>query len=284
MAYASRTLTRSQVNYAQIEKEMLAIVFGCTRFHDYVYGLKEVQIETDHKPLEAILKKPLHQAPVRLQRMILQIQKYPLVVTYRPGKELVLADTLSRAYLEDQTTDVQDEDVEVHLLNTLPISENKLKLILNESLQDTALQELKKVVQKGWPDRKQSCPPHTLPYWNFRDEIAIHNNILFRGERVIVPKKLQPEMLKIIHGTHLGIEKCKRRARDILYWPGMNAQIEDVVSNCQVCAKYKRNNTKEPLLPHDTPERPWAKVGSDLFKIEGKTFLVLVDFYSGFLV
>ena len=89
-------------------------------------------------------------------------------------------------------------------------------------------------------------------------------------------------MLKIIHGAHLGIEKCKRRARDVLYWPGMNAQIEDVVSSCPVCAKYRRNNTKEPLLPHDTPRRPWAKVGSDLFEIGGKTFIVLVDYYSGF--
>ena len=159
VAYASRTLNRSQVNYAQIEKEMLAIVFGCTRFHDYVYGLKEVQVETDHKPLEAILKKPLCQAPVRLQRMILQIQKYPLVVVYRPGKELVLADTLSRAPI--QSTDIQEEDVQVHTLNTLPISENKLGLIENESRQDPALQELKKVVQKGWPDRKQLFSTHS---------------------------------------------------------------------------------------------------------------------------
>ena len=69
VAYASKALSRSQINYAQIEKEMLAVVFGCTRFHDYIHGLKEIQVETDHKPLESILKKPLHQAPMRLQRM-----------------------------------------------------------------------------------------------------------------------------------------------------------------------------------------------------------------------
>ena len=72
VAYASKAITRSQDNYAQIEEEMLAIIFGCTRFHDYVYGLKEIHVETDHKPLEAILKKPIHQAPARLQRVILQ--------------------------------------------------------------------------------------------------------------------------------------------------------------------------------------------------------------------
>ena len=61
VAYASKALTKSQQNYAQIEKEMLAIVFGCTRFHEYIFGLRTVEIETDHKPLEMILTKPLHQ-------------------------------------------------------------------------------------------------------------------------------------------------------------------------------------------------------------------------------
>ena len=76
---------------------MLAIVFGCTRFHDYIYGMVDVTVETDHKLLESILKKPLYQAPIRLQKMIMTIQRYNIKVRYRPGKELVIADTLSRA-------------------------------------------------------------------------------------------------------------------------------------------------------------------------------------------
>ena len=84
---------------------MLAIVFGCTRFHEYIYGMPQVEIETDHKPLEIILKKPLHQAPARLQKMVLVVQKYPISVKYRPGKELVIADTLSRASAPDKDSD-----------------------------------------------------------------------------------------------------------------------------------------------------------------------------------
>lgn len=94
---------------------------------------------------------------------------------------------------------------------------------------------------------------------------------------------MQHEMLKLIHSSHLGIGKCKRRARDILYWPGMNTGIEDTVSKCQVCSTYRRNNQKEPLLSHPVPKRPWARVGADLFEINSKTFLVLVDYYSGFI-
>ena len=94
VAYASRALTTCQQLYAQIEKEMLAIAFGCTRFHQYIFGMPTIEVETDHKPLEAILKKPLHQAPARLQRMIMSIQKYSINLVYRPGKQLVIADTL----------------------------------------------------------------------------------------------------------------------------------------------------------------------------------------------
>ena len=138
------------------------------------------------------------------------------------------------------------------------------------------------MVQNGWPKRRCECPSATKSYWNYRDEISIQDDIIFRGERVIIPRKIQHEMLQIIHGAHLGVEKCKRRARDVLFWPGMSSQIEDVVSSCQICAQFRQSNQKEPLLPHEIPQRPWAKVGSDLFEIRGQTFLIMVDYYSGF--
>ena len=86
VCYASRSLNSA---------ELLAIVYGCTKFHQYVYG-KKVKVQTDHKPLEALFKKPLFQAPQRLQRMMLRLQRYDLQVEYEPGKNLLIADTLSR--------------------------------------------------------------------------------------------------------------------------------------------------------------------------------------------
>ena len=71
ITYTSRALTDTQQQYAQIDKEMLAVVFGCTKFYDYIYGVPNIEVESDHKPLEAILRKPLHQAPLRLQKMIM---------------------------------------------------------------------------------------------------------------------------------------------------------------------------------------------------------------------
>ena len=76
VAYASRALTSTEQKYAQIEKEMLAVVFGCTRFHKLLYGKDDVTIESDHQPLESLLKKTMSAAPLRIQRMRLKLQPY----------------------------------------------------------------------------------------------------------------------------------------------------------------------------------------------------------------
>ena len=181
VAYASKSLTTCQQNYAQIEKEMLAIVFGCTRFHDYIYGLPNVGVETDHKPLESILKKPLHQAPLRLQRMIMSLQKYPITVCYKPGKELLVADALSRSPLPEEASDLELKKYDISSLHLLPISETKLEIIKQKTLTDNSLQELSTMIKRGWPSTRSATLPGAKPYWNFRDEISIIQGILFKA-------------------------------------------------------------------------------------------------------
>ena len=101
VTFASRAITDAETRYAQIGKELLAVVFLFNRFHQYVYGAT-VMVESDHKPLEAITKKQLSATPPRLQRMLLQLQKYTFTLIHKPGKEMLLADTLSRPYLKDE--------------------------------------------------------------------------------------------------------------------------------------------------------------------------------------
>ena len=283
IAYASRALTTCQQHYAQIEKEMLAVAFGCTRFHEYIFGMPTIEVETDHKPLEAILKKPLHQAPARLQRMILSIQKYSINLVYRPGKQLVVADALSRAYLPNQPEDNTSYEFEVNVVTTLPISAPKLNQLQSMTKSDSDLQKLMRLTENGWPDHKSKVPSCCLPYWSFRDQISFSNGILFKGEKIIIPKAMQPEMLKLIHRSHQGIAKSLSRARDVLYWPGMSSQIQDVISSCVTCDMYQRKNQKEPLIPHSVPDRPWSKLGIDIFELHGKQYLLIVDYYSGFI-
>ena len=190
---------------------------------------------------------------------------------------------LSRTPFPEVADELEFQQFDINILHTLPITEPKLEEFKRQTRQDPALRELLNTVQEGWPEHKANLLPGARPFWNLRDEITYHHGILFKGARVIVPNSMRPEMLKLIHSSHLGIDKCKRRARDIVYWPGMSAQIEDLVSNCPTCATHQRNNPKQPLLPHPVPSRPWERVGADLCELAGKHYLILVDYYSNFI-
>ena len=114
IAFASKSLTDIEVIYAHIEKETYAILFGCKRFHQMVYG-RPVKVESDHTPIESIWKKPLHSAPPRIQRMLLQLQKYDLHIEFVKGTSIPLADTLSRKFLPNTYPDLSEGlDLHVH--------------------------------------------------------------------------------------------------------------------------------------------------------------------------
>jgi hypothetical protein len=144
VSYASCALTKTQQNYAQIEKECLAVYVGCTKFHQYVYGQK-VTVFTDHKPLEVIFKRDLTKTPARIYRILFQLKAYDLDVKWVPGKELFIPDTLSRAYLKEEMDEntIKDLEIHVHAFSTsLPISNNKTDLLLQETATDDTMQEL----------------------------------------------------------------------------------------------------------------------------------------------
>ena len=110
IAFASHTLTQSKQNYCQLEKETLSIVFACNKFHQYLYG-RPFEVQNNHKPLKAIFTKPINKCPPRIQRFMLFLQKYDLHLEYIPGKEMVIADTLSRASMKNKTQKLPDAEL-----------------------------------------------------------------------------------------------------------------------------------------------------------------------------
>ncbi|PFX21905.1 Retrovirus-related Pol polyprotein from transposon 17.6 [Stylophora pistillata] len=168
VAYASRSLTDAESRYAQIEKELLAIQFSLERFNQYTYG-KQVTIESDHKPLEAIVKKALASAPLRLQRILLRMQKYDYTLEYKPGKELVLPDMLSRAPLPETTSGSMEEEIALHvhlLTSNLPVSKPKLEEIKEATANDPSMKELNEMIKFGWPKTKSHMPANIQVYWH----------------------------------------------------------------------------------------------------------------------
>ena len=157
VAFASRALTPMETQYAQIEKELLAIVYACDLFDAYIYGRDTVHVETDHKPLESIMLKPLNSAPKRLQRMLLKLQKYNLQVKYKKekGEKMFLADTLSCAYLpEVNTCEVAQNLEKVDHTNSLALSDDRLLQLKHASANDPVLQVLRETIRCGWPESK----------------------------------------------------------------------------------------------------------------------------------
>ena len=141
----------------------MAIVCGCEKFDQYLYGHK-VTVETDHKPLVSISQKSIQSAPRRLQRMILRLQRYDVRITYKKGAEMYLADALSRAYPENSTPLKTLPSVfchameELQLAEHLPISTKRLKQIQEPTSADHSLQAMMDLVLQGWPDDKSKVP------------------------------------------------------------------------------------------------------------------------------
>ncbi|XP_063955561.1 uncharacterized protein K02A2.6-like [Lytechinus pictus] len=282
VAYASKAFTDAQTRYAQIEKELAAIVFGCKKFHQYIFG-RTVDVETDHKPLETIFKKPLHASPPRLQKMLLNLQKYDLRVTYEKGVNLFISDCLSRNFLANQSDDVDVEEIPICIIDKLPIADKRMKEIKDETKKDETLQKLRKAILTGWPNEKREVSEEIRQYWEYRELLTVEDELICKDARVIVPKSLRKKMIGKVHcHAHQGIEKTKKLARDIMYWPGMSAQIADIVASCEICNTYKQNNANEPMIGHTKPDQPWQKVGSDILELNGKHHLILVDYYSSF--
>ncbi|KAL7865172.1 hypothetical protein SRHO_G00104190 [Serrasalmus rhombeus] len=279
VAFASRVLTDTETRYAQIEKELLAVVFACTKFRDYIYG-KPTIVETDHQPLVTILKKPIHAAPARLQRMLLRLQSYDITLVYKKGKLMYVADTLSRApNSQIFQSMVENDTFEVMSVNY--ISTARLEDLRRHTAEDSVLQTLSTVIQRGWPPRKSQLQPAVSLFFPYRDELTVEDGIIMKGHKTVIPQSLHREYINIVHKGHPGIEATKRRARSIIFWPNMSTNITEELLSCAVCNSTKSHQQKEPLQLHAIPDLPWSIVATDIFEWHGKHYQVLVDSYSG---
>ena len=202
---------------------------------------------------------------------------------------MFIADHLSRASIGE--TGPQDEEFQVFAvevegmgpLNSVKISSERLAQLQKATEQDPIMQTLKTTILVGWPEHREQTPVHIREYWNYREELTLHNGVLFKNQKVIIPKAMRPEMISRIHSSHLGIESCLQKARDLVFWPSMNSEIKEAVIKCSVCAEYQAKNPKQPMQSHSIPDRPWSKVGTDLFSLHSNDYIVLVDYYSDFI-
>ena len=236
ISYASKTLSTTELNYSNIEWELLGLLFTITHFKHFTYG-RLVHIITDHKPLVSLFRKSLVDSSPRLTRMLIQFLDYTLEVTYQPVAQMHLSDAISRLSTHDNSkgTTIENLDISTHAIEELT-SFNSLSVdkICQHTTKDQTMQLLIQHINDGFPESSTKLPDSIKAYFSFRDELTVCYGIILKGHnRIVIPESLRPQAVNILHNkAHLGLSKTLERVRTCMYWPGITDAIKDSISSC----------------------------------------------------
>ena len=281
ISFASRTLSNTERNYAQIEKEALSIVWGIKKFHQYLYGRKFTLV-TDHKPLTTIFS-PSKQISMlstnRLNRWALFLMAYRYDIVYRSTDKHANADCLSRL---PNTNNKMDLDLECATVNIQQIESLYIdvKRMARATETDTDLSRVLYYTKYGWPSNVEA---NLQAYHRRKQEIVTEENCLLWGMKVIIPQKLQNIILRILHEGHPGIVRMKELARSYVWWPNINSDLEHLVKKCHSCQEQQNLPPKAILHPLEFPSTPWERIHVDFAgPFENRMWMVIVDAHSKF--
>ena len=292
VAFCSRTMTPAETNYAQIEKECLASTWVCERLSQYLVGLDSFTLITDHKPLlPHINTRDIANTPIRVQRMLLRLMRFNAKAVHSQGKDMHVADALSRNPLSIADKDQKDveylvNEIEAHVMmveTCFPATAEKLDEIRQRTMSDPTLQRVIHFTLHGWPNQSRSIDPSLKVYHAERANLTYTDGLLLYCDRLVIPATMRLDILERIHEGHWGITKCRERAAQAVWWPNMSSDISDRVSKCPECITKQSRQTKQPLITRPLPDYPWQRIAVDLFELNGKHFMVQVDTFSRFL-
>ena len=131
-------------------------------------------------------------------------------------------------------------------MTVLSISADRMTELQRETLVDATMQKLAKFMKEGWPGHERSVPPDVKPFFPFRD--VIENDVILKGPKAVVPKSLQSTYIAILHKGHMGADRTKQLASDVVYWPKVRQDIESAVSQCSACNSCKAHLQKQLLI------------------------------------
>ena len=159
-------------------------------------------------------------------------------------------------------------NVSLPLDHFLLVPDHQLKELPREMAFDPTLQFVKKAVLDGFPDTKDEQPAVIHQYFEIRDELSVDDGVILKGQRCIIPQTLRQKIKQKQHNSQIGSHGCFCRARETVYWPGMNTEITDYIQKCNVCMSLQSNQTKEALIFHEPTSRPWEKVATGIFTLD----------------
>ncbi|XP_063627468.1 uncharacterized protein K02A2.6-like [Cydia splendana] len=274
VAYASRVLNAAEVNYSQIQREALGIVFGIKKFHQYLYG-RRFLLRTDHKPLVSIFGDKggiPSMAASRLQRWAVILSGYQYDIEYVPTDKNG-ADALSRLPVGKQAADRTEVTYVQFVQDFLPITSDQVRANLKT---DDLLRKVVMYLQSGWPAKCDD--PELQSYWVRRHELYSEAGCVMWGYRMVIPTTLRNDVLRELHIGHFGVVKMKSLARSYVWWPGIDAEIEKTCMECTTCALEAPAPAKSTPQAWPYLEEVWSRLHMDfLGPLNGMTYLVVVD-------
>jgi len=211
----------------------------------------------------------------------MKLWPYDYTIEHKPGAEMVLPDALTRLG-QAETGAFTDLEVQIHQL--IDISKARYDEMVKETENDDELALLKKYIHLGWPASIKSVPESIRSYWGLRFDMSTLDGLVMIGSRIAVPKTLREKVLTDIHEGHQGVEKCKLRAKDAVYWPGIYKDIEVIVGSCDTCQELLNAQPKCPMISMEVPSCPWEILGADLFWCKSQWYLLITDYFSKFPV
>ena len=272
--FASRSLSDVERRYSQTEREALAVVWGCERFHLYLYGI-DFELITDHKALQSIFS-PTSRPPARIKRWVLRLQPYSYRIKHISGPRNI-ADCFSRL---TQTTAAPATDGGEHYARFVALHAVPTALEESDIQRETAKDEELQLIVTSLPaGKKHDCPRAYRTVWA---ELSVANGMLLRGSRLVVPQALRRRVLDLAHEGHQGIVRTKEKLRSGVWWPGVDVDAERLVRSCHACQVVSSGSPPEPVSSTELPAGPWQDLNVDLCGPfpDGQSLLVLVDQYS----
>ena len=250
VGFASRSLTLTERKYSQLDKEALAIIFAVKKYHQFLYG-RQFALKTDHKPLVHIFSEK-KATPVlasgRIQRWALALGAYSYTIQYREGKNNVCADAMSRLPLKSTFTLTPKPKELIHLMEYLDTSPTTSMQIKQWTDRDPELSKVRDWILSVWPEKEVTDDIY-LPYWRRRYELNVEDGCLLWGNRVVIPKRGREAVIKMLHEGHTGIVRMKSFARSYVWWPGIDADLEQCVKLCASCQIQRKSPPVVPLHP-----------------------------------
>ena len=290
IAFASRTLSAAERNYATNEREGLSAIWACEHWEKFLLG-RPFKLRTDHASLTSLLTKHTSKRKsAKFARWLEGLSAFEYTVSHIRGEDNVISDFLSRLPLDNQTMAIDDDDEELTINALTKEAGISIDIIQDETERDETLNTIyKHVYNSDWP-HKNAIKQAVMPYYKLRDELSTQNRIIMRDNRFVVPSSMQARIMTIAHEGHPGIVRMKRQLRQHYWWPGMDKQIEHFVKKCVPCNDSEKSHkpTKQAHQHTPVPDKPWTKVAIDITgpfanaPQHQRFIVVLIDYTTAF--